>query len=182
MITPNIGLTQQQREGVIGLLNADLADAYLLLIKTRKYHWDVVGSRFRSLHELWQEQYEAIADNIDEIAERIRMLGGYPVGTAAGFLELTTIPEHPGDIPNASQMVARLVADHEQVIRNLRNHIDQCDQSFNDQGTADFFTELLQQHEEMAWMLRSFIEGEPDGAEELNARMNERVATTAGVH
>ena len=39
----NIGLTEEQRQGVINLLNKDLADAYLLLVKTKKYHWDVVG-------------------------------------------------------------------------------------------------------------------------------------------
>ncbi len=181
MITPNIGLTPQQREGVIGLLNADLADAYLLLIKTRKYHWDVVGPRFRSLHEMWQEQYEAIALNIDEIAERVRMLGGYPAGTADSFLKLTTIQEHPGDIPNATQMVERLVEDHEQIIRNLRDHISQCDESFDDQGTTDFLTGLMQQHEEMAWMLRSFIEGETGPAGNSKAVGNERVAAGAGV-
>jgi starvation-inducible DNA-binding protein len=57
-------------------------------------------------------------------------------------------------------MVRRLVTDHEQIIRNLREHIDQCSDSFHDEGTADFLTGLMEQHEEMAWMLRSFIEGE----------------------
>ncbi|MGH2415091.1 MAG: Dps family protein, partial [Microcystaceae cyanobacterium] len=48
----NIGLTQEQRQGVIELLNIDLADMYLLLIKTKKYHWDVVGPQFMTLHKL----------------------------------------------------------------------------------------------------------------------------------
>lgn len=156
----NIGLTDEQRQGVIRLLNNDLADTYLLLIKTRKYHWDVVGPQFRSLHELWQEQYEAIADNIDDFAERIRMLGGYPAGTAERFLQLTSIKEHPGDVPAPATMVARLADDHEQIIRNLRDHIDQCSDNFHDEGTADFLTGVMEEHEEMAWMLRSFIEGE----------------------
>lgn len=156
----NIGLTEEQRQGVIGLLNKDLSDAYLLLIKTKKYHWDVVGPQFRSLHELWEEHYEALTANIDAIAERTRMLGGYPVGTAAGFLENATLQEHSGEIPTASGMVSNMVSDHEQVIRNLREHIDQCSEEFHDEGTADFLTGLMEQHEEMAWMLRSFIEGE----------------------
>ncbi|NEO25770.1 MAG: DNA starvation/stationary phase protection protein [Kamptonema sp. SIO4C4] len=156
----NIGLTQEQRQGVIDLLNTDLSDFYLLLIKTKKYHWDVVGPQFRALHELWEEHYQALTNNIDDTAERIRALGGYPVGTAAGFLKLTTLREHPGDLPDAYEMVARLVVDHEQIIRNLRTHIDRCADSYNDQGTSDFLTGLLEEHEEMAWMLRSFIEGE----------------------
>lgn len=157
----NIGLTEEQRQGVIELLNRDIADAYLLLIKTKKHHWDVVGPQFRSLHEIWEEQYTALTENIDKMAERVRSLGGYPVGSAEGFLKYATIQEQPsGDIPPATGMVERLVDDHEQVIRNLRDHVDQCSEQFHDEGTADFLTGLMEQHEEMAWMLRSFIEGE----------------------
>jgi starvation-inducible DNA-binding protein len=156
----NIGLTEEQRKGVVELLNRDIADAYLLLIKTKKYHWDVVGPQFRSLHKIWEEQYTALTENIDAMAERVRALGGYPVGTAAGFLKYASIEEHAGDIPPATGMVANLVVDHEQIIRNLREHVDQSSDDFHDEGTADFLTGLMEQHEEMAWMLRSFIEGE----------------------
>lgn len=162
----NIGLSDEQRAGAIELLNHDLADTYLLIIKTRKYHWDVVGPQFRSLHALLDEQYSAMSLNADKIAERIRALGGYPVGTAQGFLAYASLKEHPGAVPDAFGMVERLVDDHEQVIRNLREHVDQCDEQYNDRGTADFLTGLMEEHEEMAWMLRSFIEGsaiEPDG-------------------
>lgn len=156
----NIGLTEEQRQGVVELLNHDLADAYLLLIKTKKYHWDVIGPQFRSLHEIWEEQYTALTESIDSMAERVRALGGYPVGTAAGFLKYASIKEHSGDVPDASGMVANLVVDHEQIIRNFRDHIDRCSDDFHDEGTADFLTGLMEQHEEMAWMLRSFIEGD----------------------
>ena len=162
----NIGLSQEQRQGVIDLLNRDLSDAYLLLIKTKKYHWDVVGPQFRSLHQMWEEHYNALTVNIDAMAERVRTLGGYPIGTAEGFLKYATIKEDAGTLPNAEGMVENLVADHEQVIRNMRDHIDRCSEDFHDQGTADFLTGLMEQHEQIAWMLRSFIEGEqikPDG-------------------
>ncbi len=162
----NIGLSEEQRQGVVDLLNQDLADAYLLLVKTKKYHWDVVGPQFRSLHELWEEHYQALTETIDSIAERVRTLGGYPVGTMEGFLKLASLKEHSGSVPVATEMVACLVDDHEQVIRNFREHIDQCSENFHDEGTADFLTGIMEGHEEMAWMLRSFIEGQalqPDG-------------------
>lgn len=162
----NIGLSEEQRQGVVDLLNHDLSDAYLLLIKTKKYHWDVVGPQFRSLHTLWEEHYETLTENIDAIAERVRMLGGYPVGTAEGFLKCASIKEDAGTLPSAYGMVENLVADHEQIIRNLRDHVDQCSENYHDEGTADFLTGLMEGHEEMAWMLRSFIEGQaiqPDG-------------------
>jgi starvation-inducible DNA-binding protein len=156
----NIGLTEEQRHGVVELLNRDLADLYLLLIKTKKYHWDVIGPQFRTLHQLWEEQYTALTENIDALAERVRALGGYPLGTAAGFIQYSTIQEHSNDLPDANQMVDRLVQDHEQIIRNLRENIDQCSEKYHDEGTADFLTGFMEQHEEMAWMLRSFLEGE----------------------
>jgi starvation-inducible DNA-binding protein len=165
----NIGLTEEQRQGVVEILNKSLADTYLLLIKTKKYHWDVVGPQFRTLHALWEEHYEALAENIDAIAERARALGGYPLGTAEGFLKHASIREHAGDLPNASEMVARLVTDHEQIIRNLRKAVDKTADEFHDEGTSDFLTGLMEAHEEMAWMLRSFIEGEsldPSGERE----------------
>ncbi|MBD2384047.1 Dps family protein [Cylindrospermum sp. FACHB-282] len=172
MPTINIGLTEEQREGVINLLNGDLADAYVLLVKTKKYHWDVVGPQFRTLHELWEEHYEKLTENIDALAERTRALGGYPVGTMEGFLNIATLKEHAGNIPTATGMVAQLVEDHEQVVRNLREHVNQCSEVFHDQGTADFLTGLMEEHEEIAWMLRSFIEGqalEPDHKEPTEA-------------
>jgi starvation-inducible DNA-binding protein len=156
----NIGLTEPQRQGVIDLLNRDLADAYLLLVKTKKFHWDVVGPQFLTLHKLWEQHYNTLTVNIDACAERIRTLGGYPVGTMRGFLELTSLSEHPGDIPMATEMVDILIENHEHVIRNLRDHIDLCSDNFHDQGTADFLTGLMEQHEQIAWMMRSFIEGE----------------------
>jgi starvation-inducible DNA-binding protein len=156
----NIGLSEEQLQGVSDLLNHDLADAYLLLIKTKKYHWDVVGPQFRSLHKLWEEHYETLTTNIDALAERVRALGSFPVGTAKGFLQYASLKEDAGTIPTAAQMVTNLMTDHEQIIRNLRQHVDQCADTFHDQGTADFLTGLMEQHEEMAWMLRSFLEGE----------------------
>lgn len=156
----NIGLTEEQRHGVIELLNRNLADQYLLIIKTKKYHWDVVGPQFRTLHTLWEEHYNALTLNIDATAERIRALGGYPLGTAAGFIQHSSLKEHPNDLPDANEMVSRLVQDHEQMIRNFREDIDKCGDEYHDEGTADFLTGLMEQHEEIAWMLRSFIEGE----------------------
>ncbi len=156
----NIGLTEEQRQGVTELLNRDLSDAYLLLIKTKKFHWDVVGPQFRSLHQLWEEQYQTLTETIDSLAERVRTLGGFPVGTAQGFLEYGSIKEQTDNIPLATEMVAQLVDDHELIIRNLREHVDACSEQFHDEGTADFLTGLMEGHEEMAWMLRSFIEGE----------------------
>ncbi len=169
MANINIGLKEEEIKGVVELLNQQLADFYLLQIKTKKYHWDVVGPQFLTLHKIWEEHYEAFAMNIDAIAERIRTLGKYPIGTAELFVKYSSIEEHSGDLPNATQMVERLICDHETIIRNLRQHIDSCSEKYHDEGTADFLIHLMTQLEEMSWMLRSFLGGEgvkPSGERE----------------
>ncbi len=160
MQSMDIGLTESQRKGLIELLDRCLADSYLLLVKTKKYHWDVVGPQFRSLHELWEEQYETLAENIDTIAERTRALGGYPVGTLQGFLKLTSLKESPGQLPSAQAMVQNLMEDHEQIVRNLRASVERSMEEHQDEGTADMLTGMMVEHTDMAWMLRSFISGE----------------------
>lgn len=155
----HIGLTEEQRSGSIAVLDQALSNAMLLLIKTKKVHWDIVGPQFLTLHKLLDEQYVKLTEFVDSIAERVRALGGYPVGTAAGFIRTASLKESPGEVTAATAAIAMLLDDHESVIRNLRNAADQCDETHGDRGTSDFLVAQLQAHEEMAWMLRSFIEG-----------------------
>jgi len=154
-----IGLSPKQREAVNRTLNVALANAYVLLTKTKKAHWDVVGPQFMTLHKLWDEQYTALATISDETAERIRMLGGFPLGTLQGFLGATELREDPGNVPSATDGVSMLLHDHETVIRSLRKVIEQCAEKWDDAGTADFLTGMMEEHEKMAWMLRSFLQG-----------------------
>ena len=65
----NIGISQQNREGVVKILNTLLADEYILYTKTRNYHWNVTGSHFNDRHKFFQGQYEKLDEIIDEIAE-----------------------------------------------------------------------------------------------------------------
>src|SRR5690554_1587988 len=94
-ITPHIGIADKNRAGVISLLNALLADEHVLYIKTRSYHWHVTGPHFVGLHQLFEEQYTALAQEIDEMAERIRILGGKALGSMQEFLKHTRLEEDP---------------------------------------------------------------------------------------
>ncbi|MBD3314557.1 MAG: DNA starvation/stationary phase protection protein [Chitinivibrionales bacterium] len=151
-----IGIEQEQREGVVALLTRLLADEQILYAKTRNYHWNVVGPLFHSLHELLENQYQALAVRIDEIAERTRALGAPALGTLVEYKEYATLSESPGAYPEAMTMIANLTADHESIIRHLRKDLKACEEQYDDMGTSDFLTGLMEAHEKTAWMLRSF--------------------------
>jgi starvation-inducible DNA-binding protein len=156
---PNIGLSHEQRQGVTEILTNLLADEYVLYTKTRNYHWNIVGPQFNDLHEFFEKQYQELNGEVDDIAERIRTLGGPATGTLAEFVQRTRLKEHPGHYPEAQTMLADLLADHELLIRQLRVDLETCAEEYHDMGTNDFLMGLMERHEKMAWMLRSFIEG-----------------------
>ena len=157
---PTIGLSDPQREGVIGILNVLLSDEYLLYTKARNYHWNVFGPQFNDLHKFFEGHYEQLEDVVDDVAERARALGGLAMGTMSEFVQHTRLKEHPAEQPDARHMLANLLADHEALIRQLRSDAKICDDKFHDLGTNDFLIGLMELHEKMAWMFRSFLEGE----------------------
>jgi starvation-inducible DNA-binding protein len=155
---PKIGLSDDQRKGVLRMLANLLADEYVLYTKTRNYHWNVVGPHFAELHEFFQEQYEALDAVIDEVAERSRTLGGWSIGTLTEFRDLARLKEHPGEYPPAPEMIASLLADHEAIVRTLRDDLEAALDRHRDAGTSDFLTGLMERHEKMAWMLRAHLD------------------------
>ncbi|MDE1873026.1 MAG: DNA starvation/stationary phase protection protein [Thaumarchaeota archaeon] len=154
---PDIGLSEEDRKGVVGILSKLLADEYLLFTKTRNYHWNVVGPHFNDLHKFFESQYGEIDDKIDEIAERIRSLGGNTMATLSEFVQHTRLKENPNEYADATTMVSKLLSDHELVIRTMRGDVNVCFDKYHDIGTQDFITGLIEDHEKMAWMLRSII-------------------------
>src|SRR5918998_800807 len=109
----NIDLSQEQRAGVVKILNTLLSDEYLLYTKTRNYHWNVTGPQFNDLHKFFEAQYEALDEVIDEVAERARALGGRAAGSLEEFRKLARLGEDVGKVPTARDMLAALLADHE---------------------------------------------------------------------
>lgn len=152
---PALGLPPAKRTRSIALLAAVLADQHVLYQKTRNYHWNLVGQRFFTLHELFEKQYRALAEAIDETAERIRMLEGIPPSSMAEFLKLASLKEAPSALIHGEQALESLADDHAACVRSLREAISAADEKCDDAGTADFLTELIQAHEKNAWMLRS---------------------------
>jgi starvation-inducible DNA-binding protein len=155
----NIGLNEDQRKGVAQRLNTLLADEYTLYIKTQKFHWNVVGPFFGSLHKLFNTQYDELAANVDLVAERVRALGFKAYGSLAEFIENTNIPENPDVNPSANVMIKLLLEGHESIIKNLRELVAYTVE-VNDMGTNNFACGLIEKHEKTAWMLRAHLLGQ----------------------
>jgi starvation-inducible DNA-binding protein len=132
-----------------------LATSYLLMLKTHNYHWNIVGSNFKPLHELFQLQYEELFTAIDELAERIRALGSKVNGTIENFSEKSLVKKIDNSL-NDKAMVADLIVDNEVLIKILKEGI-KIAQSAEDEVTAGMLTNRVQIHEKTAWMLQSSI-------------------------
>lgn len=155
MSSINIGLASDAREGVLRILAALLADEMVLYVKTRNFHWNVSGMHFHQLHAMFESQYDALAETIDQVAERIRALGGHAPGAMSEFTRSARLREHTATPPAARDMVAALAADHETLVRQLRADLAACAEKHGDAGTSDFLTGLMESHEKTAWMLRA---------------------------
>lgn len=154
-----IGLQKENLQKSAIVLKEVLANAMVLYVKTRNYHWNVQGQHFGPLHQLFESQYEKQADWIDEIAERIRTLGHRSPGSMEEFLKLATLKESVNEELSEKRMLQNLLHDQESLIIDLRKGIDYTQEECHDLGTSDFFTELLREYEKMAWMTRSHLQG-----------------------
>lgn len=149
----NTGLAEGDRKEIAQQLSALLADTYTLYVKTHGYHWNVSGPMFRSLHLMFEEQYTELQEAVDVIAERILALGYPAPGSYGEFARLATVKDEEG-VPEAMEMVRRLVDAHEATIRTARALVETAE-SAGDVATADLATQRIDIHEKTAWMLRA---------------------------
>ena len=151
-----IGLTDKNSQSVACILNILLADEQVLYSKTRNYHWNYEGDNFMEMHKFYEGQYDELAEIIDQVAERIRMIGHFPEGRLKDFLSLTRLEEQDYTTVQEEQL-QNLLADHESIIISIRKIVDKIGETYKDQGSMDFVTGIMQQHEKMAWMIRSYL-------------------------
>lgn len=152
----NIGLKEDHLNEIASALNKLLADEYVLVTKTRYYHWNIVGPNFSELHKFYEEQYEELSETVDEIAERVRALGRFAEGRIGAFLEISSLEEQ-GLVTRQEEQIRNLLHDHEAIIREIRALLPKISDEYHDEGTADFVTGIMEQHEKMAWMLRAYL-------------------------
>lgn len=152
----NIGIKETNRKAVAEILNKLLADETVLYTKVRNAHWNIEGPDFHAQHLFFEELYNELAELIDEIAERVRAIGHYAVGTLKEYLALTQLTEMKYKKNDSQGYIAELLNDYESLIISLREDIQKVE-DLEDAGTEDFLVGILEKHEKTAWMLRAHV-------------------------
>lgn len=127
-----------------GILNEEI-ELYLL---TWNYHWNIEGPLFPSVHKMLEEQYTALAGIIDEVAERIRALGGVAQTNVEAIFDKNVA---------ATDMLKKLAAMHEGLSSKIRTQVAPEYEEKGDIGTVDLLTITSEKHDKMAWMLRATL-------------------------
>ena len=153
-----IALDNAARESGIELLNQLLADTITLRDLYKKHHWQVAGPHFYSLHLLFDKHYEQQAELVDEIAERIRILGGISVAMGGDVARLTRIPQPPFGREPADRQIQRLLEAHEIVLQESHAAARQAAES-GDDGTNDLIvSDVIRTNELQAWFIGEHLD------------------------
>lgn len=152
-----IALSAEARMESCQLLNEILSDTMILTALYKKSHWNAAGPTFYQLHLLFDKHYEEQAELVDEIAERVQMLGGISVGDPRHAAELTTIERPPDGAEEVPVVIDRLLAAHETIIEKVRAGIDKTEAS-GDWGTNDLLmSDVLRRNEMQVWFVSEHV-------------------------
>ncbi|GIP54014.1 Dps family protein [Paenibacillus vini] len=136
-------------------LNLQIANWTVLYTKLHNFHWFVKGPNFFTLHEKFEELYNEVAANIDELAERLLAIGGKPVATLRDSLSVASLSEAAGgEAPEA--MVAAIVADFTTLQGELKQGMEAAEEA-QDEATSDLLLGILSSLEKHNWMLNAYL-------------------------
>jgi starvation-inducible DNA-binding protein len=152
-------LPPETRQGLVQLLNDQLADLIDLRLQAKQAHWNVKGRNFYGLHELFDSIHEELGEHVDEVAERLVALGGIAHGTVAAVSQRTRLPLYPIEI-TASDDHCRAMSDALAATgRSVRAAIGQAD-DLGDADTADLLTAVSRDLDKRLWMVEAHLQGE----------------------
>jgi starvation-inducible DNA-binding protein len=146
-------MAKQSNSSAINDLRGVLSDTFVLYFKTHSFHWNVEGPHFHSLHLMFESQYTELWQATDELAERLRALGGYAANNLDEMAKGTKI-EQVGQTPDAQTMVEMLAEDNQKLADHIKTLARKL-QDGGDDATADLLIKRIEVHEKAAWMLRS---------------------------
>ncbi len=142
---------------VVATLQREQANALVLYLNIKKYHWNTFGPLFRDIHLFLDEYADLAVNQIDEFAERAFMIDGKSLGDPADYLPASTIVASRGDL-NVRAMIEELVAAADTIIAEL--HADtETATAAGDIGTADLYTRLVQEHQKKRWFAKEILRG-----------------------
>jgi starvation-inducible DNA-binding protein len=137
---------------ITAALNTLLADVFALYLKTKNFHWHVSGPHFRDYHLMFDEQADQIFATADDIAERVRKVGGLTLHSIGEIARLKRIPDNDADYVDPLDMLAELRSDNQALIGALREAHALCDDE-NDVATASLIEVWIDQAERRVWFL-----------------------------
>jgi starvation-inducible DNA-binding protein len=137
---------------VSAALNVLLADAFALYLKTKNFHWHISGRHFRDYHLLLDEQSEAIFATTDQLAERVRKIGGATLKSIGQVAKLKTIKDNDEDYVPPREMLRELMEDNKHVAAAMRKAHEVCDEA-GDVASASLLENFIDETERRTWFL-----------------------------
>ncbi|NLL42105.1 MAG: DNA starvation/stationary phase protection protein [Firmicutes bacterium] len=151
-----IGLANEATKKVAEHLDQHLADLHVLYTKLHNYHWNVEGTGFFTIHAKLEELYDGVAEEIDEVAERILMIGHRPSASLAEYLKKAKLKEADSAPISSKDLAEDLLSDYGHLVAGLRAGIAAA-QEANDEVSADLMIGSLAEYEKTIWMLDAFL-------------------------
>lgn len=145
-------LTAEATRDLSGALNVLLADMFALYVKTKNFHWHMSGPHFRDYHLLLDEHGEQIFATTDDIAERVRKIGGGTLRSIGHIARLQRVKDNDADYVTPLDMLAELRDDNRQLVVRLRETHGLCDEH-GDVATASLIENWIDEAERRAWFL-----------------------------
>jgi len=145
-------LTAKQTGAVAAAVNGLVADAYVLYLKTKNFHWHIAGPHFRDYHIMLDEQADQIFAAIDPLAERVRKLGHKTLHSLSEILEKTSLQENNADYVAPGDMLSDLLEDNKKVAKAMRDAHAVCDDN-GDIATASLLEGYIDETERRTWFL-----------------------------
>ena len=137
---------------ITGALNALLADVFSLYLKTKNFHWHMSGPHFRDYHLLLDEHGEQLFAMTDEIAERVRKIGGTTIRSIGNIARLQRIPDNDAEYVTPKDMLSELREDERALVSSMREVHTVCDEA-GDVATASLLENWIDQGERRVWFL-----------------------------
>ena len=151
-LTTPTDLGSNARRDIAGALNALLADTFALYLKTKNFHWHVSGPHFRDYHLMFDEHADQILASTDDIAERIRKVGGTTLRSIGHIGRLQRVLDNDADYVTPEDMLAELAEDNRTFVTRLREAHELADDE-KDFATASLIENWIDQAERRAWFL-----------------------------